>query len=384
MLIHCTKKILDAARITDAGNDPDYADLTDKGLLFSWHANVVTIDRRKVLFFVNDLTGISVLFYRPKAADYRHLEAILTEGVTTLMKELGFREDVIQCYLEDDDRRGIYKSASRSRLGWLNTFGDELYWRVCDSFESDYGLQINAMIEAAHDIQRFDKEYDCRYERFVAAISGLYGDGNKESVLDLRSYILKIRIDLERHDVYRIVEVPANLTFHDLHRAIIEMFDWSGCHCHSFDVIEGDLHTPGPRYVMPIKTTIYDGDNPPDDELMGSDRAYLSDRTVILSDVFQTEDWCVYTYDLGDNWEHTITVQERKETGGSDRIRVIEANGQRPPEDVGGEYGYEEYLRIISDPDDPDHESAVQWGEEANPEELSMEDMNLRLSIIRF
>ncbi len=344
MLIHCTKKILDAARITDAGNDPDYADLTDKGLLFSWHANVVTIDRRKVLFFVNDLTGISVLFYRPKAADYRHLEAILTEGVTALMKQLGFRQNVIQCYLEDDDRRGIYKSASRSRLGWLNTFGDELYWRVCDSFESDYGLQINAMIEAAHDIQRFDKEYDCRYERFVAAISGLYGDGNKESVLDLRSYILKIRIDLERHDVYRIVEVPANLTFHDLHRAIIEMFDWSGCHCHSFDVVEGDHHTPGPRYVMPIKTTIYDGDN----------------------------------------WEHTITVEERKETGGSDRIRVIEAKGQRPPEDVGGEYGYEEYLRIISDPDDPDHESAVQWGEEANPEELSMEDMNLRLSIIRF
>ena len=100
--------------------------------------------------------------------------------------------------------------------------------------------------------------------------------------------------------------------------------------------------------------------------------------------VFQTEDWCVYTYDFGDNWEHTITVQERKETGGSDRIRVIEAEGQRPPEDVGGEYGYEEYLRIISDPDDPDHESAVRWGEEADPEKMSIEDMNLRLSIIRF
>ena len=384
MLIHCTKKVLDAARISDAGNDPEYADFTDKDLLFSWHANVVTIDRRKVLFFVNDLTGISVLFYRPKAADYRHLEAILTEGVTTLMKQLGFRQNVIQCYLEDDDRSGIYKSVNRSIVGRLNAFGDELYWRVCDSFESDYGLQINAMIEAAHDIQRFDKEYDCRYERFVAAISSLYGDGNKESVLDLRSYILKIRIDLERHDVYRIVEVPANLTFHDLHRAIIEMFDWSGCHCHSFDVVEGDHHTPGPRYVMPIKTTIYDGDNPPEDELMESDRIYLSDRKVMLSEVFQTEDWCAYTYDFGDNWEHTITVEERKETGGSDRIRVIEAEGQRPPEDVGGEYGYEEYLRIISDPDDPDHESAVQWGEEANPEELSLEDMNLRLSLIRF
>ena len=384
MLIHCTKKVLDAARISDAGNDPEYADLTDKDLLFSWHANVVTIERRKVLFFVNDLTGISVLFYRPKAADYRHLEAILTEGVTALMKELGFREDEIQRYLEDDYRSGIYKTVNRSIVGRLNAFGDELYWRVCDSFESDYGLQINAMIEAAHDIQRFDREYDCRYERFVAAISGLYGDGNKESVLDLRSYILKIRIDLERHDVYRIVEVPANLTFRELHRAIVEMFDWSGYHCHCFNVIEGDPHTPGSKYTMPIKATIYDGDNPPEDELIESDRAYLSDRKVMLSEVFQTEDWCVYTYDFGDNWEHTITVQERKETGGSDRIRVIEANGQRPPEDVGGEYGYEEYLRIISDPDDPDHESAVRWGEEADPEKMSIEDMNLRLSIIRF
>lgn len=383
MLIHCTKKVLDAARITDAGNDPDYADLTDKGLLFSWHANVVTIERRKVLFFVNDLTGISVIFYRPKAADYRHLEAILAEGVKALMKELGFREDVIQRYLEDDDRSEIYKSASRSKLGWLNTFGDELYWSVSDSFESDYGIQINAMIEAAHRIQKINGEYDYPYTRFTAAISGLYGDGNKESVLDLRSYILKIRIDLELHDVYRIVEVPANLTFHELHYAIVDMFDWSDRHCHSFCVIEGDPHTPGPKYLMPIKATIYDGDNPSEDELMESDRAYLSDRKVMLSDVFQTEDWCVYTYDFGDNWEHTITVEERKETGGSDRIRVIEAKGQRPPEDVGGEYGYEEYLRIISDPDDPDHESAVRWGEEANPEEMSIEDMNSRLSLIR-
>ena len=284
------------------------------------------------------------------------------EYIRTVMWDQGIEK--ANCYLKENNMEPKQKLCIRSLI---------IDWD-----------KINAMIDAAHDIQRFDKEYDCRYERFVAAISSLYGDGNKESVLDLRSYILKIRIDLERHDVYRIVEVPANLTFHDLHRAIVEMFDWSGCHCHSFDVIEGDLHTPGPRYVMPIKTTIYDGDNPPDDELMGSDRAYLSDRTVILSDVFRTEDWCVYTYDFGDNWEHTITVEERKETGGSDRIRVIEANGQRPPEDVGGEYGYEEYLRIISDPDDPDHESAVQWGEEANPEELSLEDMNLRLSLIRF
>lgn len=378
MIIHATKKVLDAARIQDADYDTAYDTFTADQLLFSWHANVITIDRRKVLFFVNDLLGISVIFYRPKAADYRYLETILSDGVTIIMKQLGFRQNVIQRYLEDDERSGVYKTVNRSIVGRLKAFGDDLYW-ISDSFESEYGFQVNAMVRAAYDLLKINKEYVKPIELFVETMSERYGDGTRNSVMDIKSYILKVRLFLEKHDVYRIVEVPANLSFHQLHEAIIEMFDWSGYHCHSFEAMKIDDMDNDTSGII----TIYDGDNPPDDELMDYSHPFISDREIMLEEVFDAADSCMYTYDFGDEWDHIIKVEERKETGGSDRITLLEMKGNRPPEDVGGEPGYEEYLRIIANPDDPKHDGIVKWAENTSPEERSMEDINFSLKIIR-
>ena len=382
MIIHATKKVLDAARIKNAEKDTAYDELTADKLLFSWHTNVITIDRRKVLYFVNDLTGISVIYYRPKAADYLKLQQILTEGIARLMKKLGFKEDAIRRYLEDDDCSSIYKTANAAMKARMNQFGESLYW-ASDSFESEYGFQVNDMIRAAYDIQKINKKYVKPIKGFVAKMAEKYGDGTQSSIMDMKSYILKIRLDLEKHNVYRIVEVPANLSFHQLHEAILDIFGWSGYHCHSFDVIDIKTGDDGRDYYTPSNITIYDGDNPPDDDLIDEDQPYISDREIMLDEVFDAADSCIYTYDFGDDWEHIITVEERKETGGSEKIRLLDMKGERPPEDVGGEPGYEEYLRIISNPDDPEYEETVEWAEDMKPLERSMDEINRMMSIIR-
>ncbi len=53
--------------------------------------------------------------------------------------------------------------------------------------------------------------------------------------------------------------------------------------------------------------------------------------------------------------------------------------GERPPEDVGGSWGYHEYRRIMADPDDPEHESMRLWAESQKERELSHEKINDRL-----
>ena len=54
MIIQCTKKVLDKLGIKDAEKAPNTTSPGNeemKVMLHSWHVNVLTIDRRKVLLF---------------------------------------------------------------------------------------------------------------------------------------------------------------------------------------------------------------------------------------------------------------------------------------------------------------------------------------------
>jgi hypothetical protein len=67
----------------------------------------------------------------------------------------------------------------------------------------------------------------------------------------------------------------------------------------------------------------------------------------------------VLEYDFGDGWEHDVVV-EGKGTGTP--IPVVLAGRRRcPPEDVGGPWGYEEFLAAIADPAHPEHAMRLDW-----------------------
>jgi hypothetical protein len=55
-----------------------------------------------------------------------------------------------------------------------------------------------------------------------------------------------------------------------------------------------------------------------------------------------------------------------------------------PPEDIGGIWGYAEFLEAIRDPGHPDHEDMLEWvGGQFDPEAFDMEEVNRNLRKIR-
>lgn len=357
-------------------------------LLHSWHVNLLTIDRRKVILFLNDLSSVSVIVYRPRAKDYKNLHDLLREGIEDLMRRYGIKEEIILRYLEDDEYSCICRSSSRSVLARMNQFGNAVAWSSLQ-FRDDRKLQLNAMISLMDYITGTSEGYKTPDELILGALAELYGDGTVESVRDWKSYVLDIRLDLENHDIYRVVEVPALISFHDLHRVIRASFGWFDYHCHSFDVMHDDydpdeLEMNGLSHSYNTRLYIYDSDDQEALEFL-DDASYevVGDRCILLDEVFEDEDWCLYTYDFGDNWEHIINVKKRKTSGGVKRAVMLERQGNRPPEDVGGEYGYNEYLRIINDPNDPEHEHMVNWSKITRAEEQTDEEINKLLGSIR-
>ena len=56
-----------------------------------------------------------------------------------------------------------------------------------------------------------------------------------------------------------------------------------------------------------------------------------------------------------------------------------------PPEDIGGIWGYSRFLKIIQDPQHPEHEDMMEWaGGHFDPEELDLHEINKQLSKIKW
>ena len=316
MLIQCTKKLLDRLH-AEPERKKDTESRSETEEFFAWHANILTVDRRKVLMFVNNRTRLVVICYRPKPVVYKKMGEYLTAGIRELFDALGVHGDVTEQYLKAAGPVQIATTGSRSQIARMNKIGDEVCWHSL--------------------FFREDKE------------------------------------------------APAHMKFFQLHIAIQKAFGWFNYHLHDFSFFEEEVRPHSSRHYYDKKRTMVIRDyreEEADDYLDAAEMEIHSDRELMLCDVFENRSSCVYTYDFGDNWEHVITVEERKKENGSARFRLLEKEGERPPEDVGGEGGFAEYKRIISNPQDPDYEYMKRWAEGTKAKEETIKEINIELGWI--
>ena len=116
---------------------------------------------------------------------------------------------------------------------------------------------------------------------------------------------------------------------------------WTDSHLHEFDV-------DGARYGLPD----------PD-----WDAGEVGDEArVTLFRLLGQGDRAGYVYDFGDGWTHRLTVEKvlAPEPGVS-YPRCVSGRRACPPEDVGGPWGYDEFLAAMADPAHPEHEQYREW-----------------------
>ena len=90
----------------------------------------------------------------------------------------------------------------------------------------------------------------------------------------------------------------------------------------------------------------------------------------------------LYEYDFGDCWQHRIVVEKvLPPEPGAAYPRCTAGKRACPPEDVGGVWGYEEFLEAIRDPAHEEHEAMREWGgEEFDPESCDLRAVNEQLA----
>ena len=380
MYLQCTKKMLDKMdmqriEMLPAGDCDDGA-----GGFYSWHVNYITVNRRKAIVCMNNLTRYPLVLYRPKAKDITHLEERIKEGIRAAFREEGVPEIVTEEYLRNCGNVIYSKTAGRSLVANLNKTCETVGYYI-ELMDEESVIQRRISLALGRYIVKFGEEYDYPSERLFRGLCLMKGmpEENWEQILQIENYQLKIKLMLAGHDIWRRILIPSRCTFRRLHRVIQETFGWFDYHLHEFTVPDetyvSEKYTP--LYAWPIKIRIVDGEDPEAEDYLEPDKYEVKyDNRTSLREIFRDTERCLYTYDFGDDWEHEILLEKVIENSRNRFPVLLEREGERPSEDVGGPTGFKEYLRVISDPQSPEYESMAAWSEITKAKKRTVEEIN--------
>jgi hypothetical protein len=177
----------------------------------------------------------------------------------------------------------------------------------------------------------------------------------------MKDSIIRISITLLDVDpaIWRRIEVPANFTLEGLHDVIQIIMSWTDSHLHHFQL--GDA--------------MYGVAAPDDPEMNDGRKIKLSTLLVDGERAFQ------YLYDYGDGW-CCLVVLEAVAPVRPDVVcpRLVEGARRGPPEDVGGPWGYGEFLEAIADPKHERHVELTEWRLDFDPQQFDIDKLNRRLA----
>ena len=186
----------------------------------------------------------------------------------------------------------------------------------------------------------------------------------------------KITLNDSSPRVWRRIQVPVAYSFFDLHIAIQDAVGWTDSHLHAFRIAQ-----KGTKRPLMIEYPHLEVD---------SDEDALDESATKVADYLGPIKQCIYDYDFGDSWTHTVAFEGVKSVPPGLKLPQCIAGAHAcPPEDCGGVWGYAHLQEILKSPEHPEHESMLDWmgldeaedfdPGEFDPHEIVFEDPRERL-----
>lgn len=179
-------------------------------------------------------------------------------------------------------------------------------------------------------------------------------------------YQIKVTLLGTKPPIWRRLLVPASMTLAKLHDVLQTAMGWAGGHMHEFRTADRHFGIPDPE-----------------DRSMGMQ--VENERSIRLSSVLRRAGAkLIYTYDFGDNWEHSVVLEKLLPAQLSLDLEYpicIDGKLACPPDDCGGIPGYYELIEALADPEHDRHEEISEWISDGfDPQAFSVENVNRMLS----
>ncbi len=169
--------------------------------------------------------------------------------------------------------------------------------------------------------------------------------------------VYRFKITLKDADpaIWRRIETK-DVTLEKLHELIQTAMGWTNSHLHQFEI--ADSRYTDPRFMMDDF-----------DDFGAID--YSGMRVSELVSEHGAKLRMGYEYDFGDGWQHEVVLEKVTESEPGIRYpRCIDGERACPPEDVGGVYGFSDYVEAITNPNHSEHDDFLEWNGPFDPAEF--------------
>lgn len=129
-LIRCTKKLQKEMGLKQAdlcAEEPRFS------YLGPWHANLIHIDRRRCVLFVNDKTLFNFIAADVSRAQIRELEKLFKSFLSCVLADAGMAEADRTRILSEYDAVGFANTSSKSVLGSMNDLAFHYKYSIQDA-----------------------------------------------------------------------------------------------------------------------------------------------------------------------------------------------------------------------------------------------------------
>lgn len=355
MQIGCTQKLLAYLK-----QEPEAVE-DDLDAFYSWSATLLTIRRRKTIVVVHDESRCGFVLYGVTARRLKQMEQLLMEGMGRMLEAECIAPEVVREYLQSCGLPIRYtKTKNRSAVAHLNLFAQRVE-RLADGFFGEELFQPHILPLLNSDIFSATKDYALTRELLRDGFAAHYPN---RRVFQCPVATLDVRLHLHS-PCYRRIRVPLRQSLSDFHQMLQILFGWKDYHLHSFE-LEPDL---------PLDITMPEYASLASEDDWGMCNTEPMERWILLSEVLERYPHFWYIYDMGDRWEHEITLVSQENMTAFSGPQCILALGDAPPEDVGGPDGFAELQELLQHPQDPEYPAAKQWLEGTGWKPLDMEQL---------
>lgn len=347
MQIALTKKLVDAMKI-EVGKineemDPIYC------WTASWSKVWSNSRSGDMLVLVNHATRVCVVIYEIKRKDLKNVENLMLNAIKNTLMSMQLSPEIIEYYFKEAGKVQFVSNNNKKATAWVNFAASRTSFYVA-RFYAGYDKVFNDLV--GRPVNESYVNMSNKSKESFKPKDKMFDELEKKRTLmpkyKYKAFELSISLDLEIYKSTRKLIVPADNRLDRFHRILQEAYGWQDYHLYDFRVYEGS------QLLDTLIANEFD-DN--------CGFTFIGDSK--LSDYLTVDRTIVYTYDMGDGWEHEIRMVSVHDDYNEKSPYLLEASGQTPSEDVGG---FIKFRNAILNPRDPEHEVAKRWSHFWNPE----------------
>ena len=143
-ILRCTKKLLAELNVK-----PEDIEEQSQGIS-NWHANLISVDRRKCILFTHDITLFSIFLPGLRKPEFQNIKDVFGQTLFKSLISESFSQSHIELFLDDIRNIQFTKTNNRSVIGSMT----DLTFQIKFTISGNGGLANTDIVQLNHDLNR--------------------------------------------------------------------------------------------------------------------------------------------------------------------------------------------------------------------------------------